>query len=152
MNQSDASVSYNILHVEDNPGDVFITSRAFKKATVTTEITNISDGEKAKKYLSDCASNVIDKPDLILLDINLPTINGDELLEWIMQQEPLQDIPVVVLSGSKASRDIEKMKKYGARTYLTKSGDSDSLKNVVVTVENFLRAPPSGPPSEAPAC
>lgn len=152
MNRSYSSVSYNILHVEDNPGDVYITSRAFQKATVPTELTNISDGEEAKQYLSDCASNVSDKPDLILLDINLPTINGDELLEWIMQQEPLQDIPVVVLSGSNASRDIEKMKSYGAKTYLTKPSDIDGLKKVVVTVENFLRPPPGGPQSAASAC
>jgi CheY-like chemotaxis protein len=125
-----------ILHVEDNPGDVYVVRRALRSYSTPSELHTIENGEAAITYLHECKSDLSTRPDLVLLDINLPLINGDEVLKWIRSEENLQDLPVIVLSSSNSSRDIEKMHRYGANAYVTKPDDIREFGKVFQAIDS----------------
>lgn len=128
----------DILLIEDNPGDVRLTQEALKDARVNNTLTVIGDGIEALAFLK---SNGKDKghsrPDLILLDLNLPKKTGLELLEEIKSDDELKTIPVIVLTTSTSEEDI--IKSYGlhANCYITKPVDLEMFINVVKSINDF---------------
>lgn len=114
----------DILLVEDNPDDVELTLRAFKKARFTNQVHVVTDGSKALDYVfyrGEFVRRPIDEhPQLILLDLNLPKVNGLEVLRRIKTEKRSQRIPVVVLTTSLDDRDITECRRLGAEQYLVK--------------------------------
>ena len=135
--------------VEDNPGDVRLTQEAFKEGKVRNNLVVAFDGVEALNYLrreGEFANAV--RPDLILLDLNLPKMDGRELLGEIKEDDDLKRIPVVILTTSKAEEDILKSYNLHANCYITKPVDLDQFINVVKTIEDFWMTivilPPNG--------
>lgn len=127
-----------ILLVEDNPGDVLLTREAFSEAKIRNNIHVARDGEEALAYLNnDSGYEDAIKPDLILLDLNLPKIDGREVLDTIKKHDQLKRIPVVVLTSSEAEQDIVKTYDLHANSYVVKPIDLDQFVKVVNAVENF---------------
>lgn len=127
-----------ILLVEDNPGDVRLTREALKDAKVSNTLHVIEDGAAALDYLYRRGpySNAA-RPDLILLDLNLPKKNGREVLQEIKQDAQLKVIPVVILTSSQAEEDILGAYSQHANCYITKPVDFAQLTKIVRTIEDF---------------
>ena len=127
-----------ILLVEDNPGDVRLTVEALKEGKLRNHMNVVGDGEQAMAYLrkegpyADAA-----RPDLVLLDLNLPRKDGREVLADMKEDADLKRIPVVVLTTSKAEEDILKMYNLHANCYITKPVDLDQFIGVVKSIESF---------------
>ena len=137
-----------ILLVEDNPGDVRLTTEALKDCKVANKVYVVIDGEEAIHFLRRKGKHLgAPKPDLILLDWNLPKKNGSEVLAEIKTDEGLKRIPVIVLTTSRASQDI--LKAYGlhANCYISKPVDLNQFLGAVNTIEDFwftiVKLPPS---------
>lgn len=127
-----------VLLVEDNPADVRLTQEAFKDGRVLVNLTVAVDGVEALDILQRTGPHA-DKarPDLILLDLNLPKKNGREVLEQIKADDDLKRIPVIVMTTSKAEQDIYKAYNLNANCYVTKPVDLDDFLNVVRSIEDF---------------
>ena len=128
----------DILMVEDNPGDVGLTKEALKEGKVRNTMSVVRDGMEALAYLrkeGEYASAT--RPDLILLDLNLPRKDGREVLEEIKADEDLRLIPVVVLTSSLAEEDVVRSYKLHANCYVTKPVDMDQFVKVVKSIEEF---------------
>jgi len=130
-----------ILLVEDNPGDVRLTIEALKEGKVYNNLSVVSDGAEAMEYLKKQGrhGDAI-RPDLILLDLNLPKKDGREVLIEIKTDEDLKSIPVIILTSSKAEEDIFKAYNNYANCYVTKPVDVDQLFKIVKAIENFWLA------------
>lgn len=128
----------NILLVEDNEGDVFLTRKAFEKAKITNTLHVAEDGEIALKMLrlQPPYENAI-KPDIILLDINLPKIDGKQVLAEVKADPELRRIPVVILTSSNAEKDVLKTYDLHANSYIIKPIDIDKFREVVQAIEDF---------------
>jgi len=128
----------NILLVEDNPGDVILTQTALKKGHVLNNLYITKDGEEALDFLykRGVYTSAV-RPHLILLDLNLPKKGGKEVLAQIKEDPNLKDIPVCVLTGSKAEEDVVKSYKLHANCYLVKPVDVSEFMNIIKSVENF---------------
>jgi CheY-like chemotaxis protein len=127
-----------ILLVEDNDGDIFLTLEALKEARIDNHIDVVKDGEKALQYLNkENEFANAETPDLILLDINLPKIDGKEVLARIKKDDVLKVIPVVMLTTSDSERDIRDSYQSHANCYITKPVDFQKFMDVVQTVKNF---------------
>ncbi|MEX2376069.1 MAG: response regulator [Dehalococcoidia bacterium] len=138
MNRSSSGVQAEILLVEDNPGDVRLTREALKDAKVRNNLHVVDDGVKALAFLrreGEYASAV--RPDLILLDLNLPRMSGREVLQEIKSDPQLLKIPVVILTSSQAEQDIAKAYELHANCYVTKPVDLDQFISVVRSLEDF---------------
>jgi CheY-like chemotaxis protein len=109
-----------ILLVEDNPDDVLITQRALAKSRVANELHVVRDGQEALEFLFAPGDDAVTRPDLILLDLNLPRVNGIEVLEQIRQSEDLAVIPVIMLTASDREEDIVRSYRLGSNTYIQK--------------------------------
>jgi len=127
-----------ILFVEDNPGDVRLTQEALREAKMRVNVRVVWDGEEAIEYLRK-EGQYADalRPDLILLDLNLPKKSGREVLAEIKADRDLRSIPVVVLTSSKAEEDIAKTYNLHANCYVTKPADLDQFIRVVQSIESF---------------
>jgi chemotaxis family two-component system response regulator Rcp1 len=123
----------HILLVEDNEGDIFLTKEVLKEAKIKNQVTVAMDGEEALHMLR--SGSVL--PDMILLDINLPKIDGLEVLTAIKNDEQLKMIPVIMLTTSSAKKDIEFSYKNYANCFITKPVDLESFMEVVRTIESF---------------
>jgi CheY-like chemotaxis protein len=127
-----------ILLVEDNPGDVLLTREAFSEARFNSNINVARDGEEALAYLKrEEGFEDTTTPDLILLDLNFPRLDGCEVLKAIKEDENLRRIPVVVLTSSKAEQDVLKTYNLYANSYLAKPADLTSFVDIVKAIENF---------------
>ena len=138
MTTSKKGQPIDILLVEDNPGDVRLTQEALKDARVNNTLTVIGDGIEAMAFLKSNGGNPKHtRPDLILLDLNLPKKSGLELLEEIKSDDELKTIPVIVLTTSTSQEDI--IKSYGlhANCYITKPVDLEMFINVVKSINDF---------------
>lgn len=136
-----------ILMVEDNPGDARLAEEGLKEAKVHNNLTTVTDGEQAMNFLLHRPPyEAAPRPDLILLDLNLPRLNGREVLSRIKQDPQLRRIPVVVLTTSEADEDIVGAYDLNVNCYVTKPLDLDSFVQVIRTIEDFwltiVRLPP----------
>lgn len=127
-----------ILLVEDNPGDVRLTREALKDGKIVNNLHVAEDGVDALAFLRREGKyhNAV-RPELILLDLNLPKKDGREVLAEIKADEALKRIPVVVLTSSAAEQDIVKSYNLHANCYVTKPVDLDQFINVVKSIEHF---------------
>jgi CheY-like chemotaxis protein len=124
-----------ILLVEDDPGDVVLVREAFEHNKVRNELRVASDGVYALEQLRDPERSL---PDLILLDLNLPRMDGRELLAEIREDPRLTRIPVVVLTTSDAETDIVRSYELHANAYVTKPVDLNRFLKVVQEIDNFF--------------
>ena len=129
-----ASSPVEVLLVEDNPGDVRLTREALRDAKVRNTLHVASDGVEAMAFLRRADAP---RPDVILLDLNLPKMNGREVLEEIKRDPALQDIPVVVLTTSQAEQDIVESYRLRANAYVTKPVGLQQFLAVVQSIEHF---------------
>jgi CheY-like chemotaxis protein len=127
-----------ILLVEDNAGDVRLTQEALKEGKVLNHLSVVRDGEEALDFLHRQGRHAdASRPDLILLDLNLPRKNGREVLEEIKKDAELRRIPVVVLTSSSEERDIVKAYDLNANCYITKPVDLDQFIDIVRSIGEF---------------
>ena len=127
-----------VLLVEDNPGDVRLTQEALKNGKVINHLSVVSDGVEATDFLFRRGKfDQAPRPDLILLDLNLPRKNGREVLKEIKDDPDLRRIPVMVLTTSSAEQDLQKAYNLHANCYVTKPVDLDQFLAVVRSIENF---------------
>lgn len=125
-----------ILLIEDNPGDVTLTRNSLRSARVLNNLTVASDGEKAMDLLRGRAGQAL-RPDLILLDISLPRMNGHEVLHELKTDPALACIPVIILTSSQAEQDIARSYALHANSYVTKPVLWTDFQKVIAVVEDF---------------
>jgi len=127
-----------VLLVEDNPGDVRLTMEAFKEGKIRNHLSVVSDGVEALAFLrrKGLYANA-PRPDIILLDLNLPKKDGREVLAEIKADEDLKRVPVVVLTTSDADKDVLRIYDLHANCYITKPVDFEQFVTVVKTIEDF---------------
>jgi len=127
-----------ILLVEDNPGDVRLTMEALKEGKLRNNMNVVGDGEAALSYLrKEAGYEYAVRPDLVLLDLNLPRKDGREVLADMKADPELRRIPVVILTTSEAEEDILKTYNLHANCYITKPVDLDQFITVVRSIEAF---------------
>lgn len=138
-----------ILLVEDNPGDVRLTQEVFKEGKIRNRMSVAWNGEEALSYLRK-EGRFFDaiRPDLILLDLNLPRKGGREVLAEIKADPRLKCIPVVILTTSQADQDISESYKQHANCYIVKPVDLDHFIGVVRSIEGFWLKIVKLPPGE----
>ena len=133
--------AHTILLVEDNPADVKITQRALRDGGLPVDLLVARDGQEAVEYLFRQGAHATDPewriPDLILLDINLPRLNGLQVLERIRATPALRATPVVVLTTSRRQEDIQQMYAAGANTYIEKPQDFNRFVQVLQTIQRY---------------
>ncbi len=138
MAMKDRGRAVRILLVEDNYGDVLLTQQAFLKANMRNEITVARNGEQAMEMLHRVAPyDGKPLPDLILLDLNLPKMDGKEVLNAIKSDAGLKHIPVIILTSSRAEQDVVKSYALNANSYLIKPVDLVAFYAVVQAIESF---------------
>jgi len=129
-----------VLVVEDNPNDVTIIKRAMRKSEVKCELSFARDGEEALNFLYRQGEfEDAPRPDLILLDLRLPKIDGLEVLAKIKNDNRLRRIPVIVLTISTSQEDMVKAYDSGAASYMTKPVDSKDFERLIQTVQDYWR-------------
>ncbi|GAB6880695.1 response regulator [Halorubrum gandharaense] len=149
MNEQWDGEPVDILLIEDNPGDVRLTREAFTKARISNELHVARDGEEALDFLHQRGEHEdAPRPRLILLDLNLPKRDGDEVLAEIKADEDLRSIPVTVLTSSAAEEDIARSYELHTNAYLTKPIDPDEFVDVVRSFEEFWFTLVQLPPQE----
>ncbi len=138
MNDRAIRGAVEILLVEDSPGDIRLTVEAMKDAKVVNRLSVVKDGEEALAFLHrEGRYREAVRPDLILLDLNLPKKDGREVLAEIKEDPELRRIPVVVLTTSTAEQDIFKTYDLHANCYITKPVDLEQFMRVVRLVDDF---------------
>jgi CheY-like chemotaxis protein len=139
MSEEPVSRPIVVLLVEDDPGDELMTREAFAENKVHTDLHVASDGEQALDFLYQRKSyEDAPRPDLILLDLNLPKFDGREILAQIKQNPDLCSIPVVVLTTSRADEDVLRSYKLHANAYVNKPVDFTRFIEVVRQIDNFF--------------
>jgi CheY-like chemotaxis protein len=138
MNNARLGRPINILLVEDNPGDVRLTLEAFKDGKIYNNMSVVEDGVEAMAFLRQQGKYTDEiRPDLILLDLNLPKKDGREVLAEIKQDSKLKSIPVVVLTTSEAESDIARTYELHANCYITKPVDLEQFISVIKFIDYF---------------
>jgi chemotaxis family two-component system response regulator Rcp1 len=141
MNEYRSGRPIEILLVEDNPADVVLTLEAFKGGKIANHISVVSDGEEAMAYLKKEGAYVAaERPDIVLLDLNLPKKDGREVLREIKSDPKLKAIPVIVLTTSDADQDVWRAYDAGVNSYLTKPVDLAQFIKNVRSFEDFWLA------------
>jgi len=131
-------VPIEILLVEDNPGDARLTREALRDAKVRNNLHVVPDGVEALAFLHRQGKHAaVPKPDLILLDLNLPKKDGREVLEEIKQDDDFRHIPIVILTTSQAEKDIIESYRLRANAFVTKPVDLEQFLKVVRSIEHF---------------
>jgi CheY-like chemotaxis protein len=138
-----------VLLVDDDPGDTLMIREAFADNKVRNALVCVTDGVQAMQYLrKEGAYANVRRPDLILLDLNLPRMDGREVLAEIKDDEDLRTIPVVVLTTSQAEEDVIRSYRLHANAYVTKPVDFDRFIAVVRQIDEFfvtvVKLPPAG--------
>jgi chemotaxis family two-component system response regulator Rcp1 len=132
------ATAIEVLLVEDSPGDVRLTREAFKDAKVHINLHVASDGAEAMAFLKREGEHAhAPRPDLILLDLNLPKKDGREVLEEIKESPTLKTIPVVILTTSASEEDVLRSYRLHANCYITKPVDLDGFLKVVKSIDSF---------------
>jgi len=128
----------HILLVEDNPGDILLTTEALEEKKLVNEISVVQNGQEAIDFVfgkGEYANR--SKPDLILLDVNLPLKNGHEVLQVIKGEEETRQIPVIMLTTSSAESDINLSYEFHANCYITKPVEIKDFLEAVSSIEEF---------------
>jgi CheY-like chemotaxis protein len=132
------SDSRNVLLVEDNPGDTRLVEEAFREVPIDATLYTVPDGEEMLEFLYQREDHeAAPFPDLVLLDLNLPSTHGTELLERIREDPELGQLPVVILTSSSDREDIRDCYRNNANAYLTKPTDHDEIISLVESLEDF---------------
>jgi two-component system, chemotaxis family, response regulator Rcp1 len=136
--KADHGPAIEILLVEDNPGDVRLTREVLKEGRIHNTLNVVGDGAEALDFLRRRGAHADAKPqDLILLDLNLPKMNGREVLAAIKEDPDLKHVPVVVLTTSSAEADVLSAYELHANCYITKPVDLNQFVKVVQSIEDF---------------
>jgi CheY-like chemotaxis protein len=130
-----------LLHVEDDPNDVLLLQRAFRKANIPLAIQSVGDGDKAVAYLTG-AESYADRekfplPTVVLLDLKMPRKSGLEVLARIRSEEKLRRLPVVIFTSSKHDEDVRKAYDLGANSYLVKPVGFDMLVELAKLIHQY---------------
>ncbi|MCA1990581.1 MAG: response regulator [Coleofasciculus sp. S288] len=133
-----SNLSFEVLLIEDDPGDVDLTQTALAKSKLNINLRVVNDGEEALAYLhrEGQYADVV-RPNLIVLDLNLPGLSGREVLSTIKSDECFNSIPVVILTTSDAEIDILESYKLGANCYVTKPIGLKQFAKIVNSIEEF---------------
>jgi len=138
MSDRTLSRPIDILLVEDNPGDVRLTREALREGKIRNNLHVARDGVEALAFLRrEGAHANAPRPDVVLLDLNLPRKSGREVLSEVKQDPALRKIPVVILTSSEAEEDILRAYDLHANCYITKPVDLDQFIKVVKSIEDF---------------
>jgi chemotaxis family two-component system response regulator Rcp1 len=143
-------MALQILLVEDSPGDVRLTREAFREANISIELHVAADGVEAMACLTHDGDHVNSpRPDMILLALNLPKMDGREVLAHIKEDIGLKNIPTVILTSSDSETDVLKSYQLHANCYLTKPVQLDAFEALVKSISDFwltrAKLPPRGP-------
>jgi len=125
-----------ILHVEDNPDDVMLMNLAFSRSGVPAKLHVVGDGDEAIAALRNGAFST-GAPVCVLLDVKLPRVSGLDVLAWIRNQPQLKRLPVILLTSSSQTSDINRAYDLGANSFLVKPPDLDSLTELIKTVAHY---------------
>ena len=147
MNQLTPTSPIELLLVEDDPGDVLMTTEALEESKLLTSLHVVRDGEDAVAFLRQEGAHAdAPRPDLILLDLNLPRLDGREVLAIIKADPDLRRIPVVVLTTSEAEEDVLRSYDLHANAYVTKPVDFEAFCGAIRQIDEFflsvVRLPP----------
>jgi len=146
----DKETSVEVLLVEDSPGDVRLTREAFRDTNPAIRLHVANDGVEALAFLRQEGSNAdAPRPALILLDLNMPRMDGRQLLAYIKEDEILKTIPTVILTTSEAESDIVKSYQLRANCYLNKPVQLDAFENLVKSINDFWLATATLPPQQS---
>jgi chemotaxis family two-component system response regulator Rcp1 len=127
-----------VLLVEDSPGDVRLTQEAFRDANISVRLHIATDGVEAMEFLRcEAAHRDAPRPDLILLDLNLPKMDGREVLAHLKADADLKTIPTVILTTSESETDIVKSYQLQANCYLSKPVQLDAFENLIKSINDF---------------
>jgi CheY-like chemotaxis protein len=128
----------HILLVEDNEGDILLTTEALNEGKILNNVSVVRDGFEAIRFLEkEHPFTNETSPEIILLDVNLPKVDGHEVLNFIKNNENFKHIPVIMLTTSSSEKDILKSYKNHANCYITKPVDITEFLEVVSTIEDF---------------
>jgi CheY-like chemotaxis protein len=136
---------YRILLVEDDPGDAMLVEEALLDGAEDRSLVQVSDGVAALEHLRDTTKP---RPDLIVLDLNMPRMNGAEMLKILKEDERLKAIPVVILTTSAASEDVSVAYATHASAYVVKPVNLDDFINAVRNIDAFYRDLAEHPPND----
>lgn len=129
----------DVLLVEDDPGDVLMTQEAFEENKVANRLAVVNDGASAMEYLRKEGQYAdVPTPDMVLLDLNLPRMDGREVLAAMKSDDNLRSIPVVVLTTSEAEEDVLRSYSLHANAYVTKPVDFQRFIDVVRQIDDFF--------------
>jgi CheY-like chemotaxis protein len=135
----EAEREIQVLLVEDDPGDVLMTREAFEDYKVHNQLHVVNDGEQAMAFLRNEGEYAdLPRPDLVLLDLNLPRMDGRQVLDAIKSDPALASIPVVVLTTSEAEEDVLRSYSLHANAYVTKPVDFERFIDVVRQIDDFF--------------
>ena len=138
MVQLDTKIkTLDILLIEDNEDDVFLTKLAAQKLDTDANLLIINNGQSAIQVLKEITSNKHKLPDLVLLDINLPALNGIEVLQYINEEKDLSSVQVVVFTSSDSLSDMECCYKHGAKLYMRKPNNINDFKETIKYMINY---------------
>lgn len=138
-----------ILLVEDNEDDVFALKRAFRQEKIANPLFVVTDGQQALDYLSGTGKYAdresYPMPAIVFLDLKLPFVSGFDILAWIRHQPELGSLTVVVLTSSDETRDHEKARALGARSYIVKPSCPEDLRIFLQSIRNWIGRPANRP-------
>jgi two-component system, chemotaxis family, response regulator Rcp1 len=148
MNSTASHKQVEILLVEDNPGDVRLTTEALKEGKITNHLNVVNDGIEAMAFLrKEGKYSNVNRPDLILLDLNMPKKDGREVLTEIKNDHSLKSIPVIILTTSESEQDILMTYESHANCFISKPVDLDQFLKVTQLIEEFwlsiVKLPPN---------
>ena len=129
--------SFQILLVEDSPSDIRLIREALKETSALVDIAVARDGVEATDYLRKAEGDQVTRPDLVLLDLNLPRKNGLEVLAEVKGSPNLKEIPVLVMTSSRADRDIKEAYRLNANCYIAKPNELAEFVHVLRGIEDF---------------
>ncbi|HEY4324671.1 MAG TPA: response regulator [Mucilaginibacter sp.] len=128
--------SINILLIEDNEGDIVLTREAFEECELINEIQVIRDGKEAIRFFENLDEHAV-KPNIVLLDINLPKVSGHEVLKFIKNHEKHSSIPVIMLTTSSSEKDILQCYRNHVNCYITKPIEMGDFIKAISKIEDF---------------
>ena len=133
----DRGTPIEILLIEDNEGDIILTQKAFQKGKILNNLHVCRDGQEGLDFLFKRNPTDAPTPDLVLLDLNMPKVSGQEVLKTMREDEKLKSIPVVVLTTSNSSEDILRSYQLHANSYIRKPVDFQQFSKVIQQIEDY---------------